>query len=262
MDTAERDKTLLKEALLDTARVDLGGGVDEPDAVELQAYLAGELTEERDEQVRAWLVATEGASERLLELASFVEAQPPADDEPADHEEEKARRELQRRLASSELRSALAAAPAGNEPLQTLAESRPEPSYRWWQAAAAVLAITTGLLLLRVFDLESQRDLQNLRKLSLVADTRGGAVTRFSIVAGEPFLVEISPEGAGPGCESYRVELLELDGTVLRSVENLKLTDYMLRFVLSAQPGQRLLTVSACSQLLDRFRVDLVVDRL
>ncbi len=260
MGSTEHDKAPLKEALLDAARLDLGEGVDEPDAFELQAYLAGELTEEQDEHVRAWLVATEGAGDRLLELASFVEAKPPADDVPASLEEEKSWRAFQRRLADNDSVSESDAPPTAPEPLRASEAPRGDFALRSWQAIAAVLALSTGLLLLRVFNFDAERNPQNLRKLALIGDARGGAVDHFSMVPDEPFLVEISPTAAPAGCDSYGVELRELDGAVLSSVEDLKLTDRILRFVLSAQPGPRLLEVSACGQPLDRFRVDLVVD--
>lgn len=259
MDEAESDKARLKEALRDAARRDARSAGPAPDTEALQAYLAGGLPEEEAERVRAWLVAAEESAERALELAPFVAARPPAGDAPADLAEQAGWRALQRRLHGDDP-SARTGPPSDRAPSLSAPAPQPTPAGRWWRALAAVLMLTSGLLLLRVFHLESRQNPQNLRKLDLMVDARGGPVERFSMVEGEPFLVEIVPGPVPSDCDTYRVELLDLEGRVLQSFADLHLTDHVLRFVLTAQPGEHLLTVAACGAELERRRLNLVAD--
>ncbi len=258
---AELNEALLGEALLDAAHRELGSADEAPDTDDLQAYLAGELPEERAAQVRAWVVAAKDTRERTRELAPFAEARTPAKDAPVDPALAASWQKLQQRLADAGTPVERLASPAAPLPF---ASPAPAPvatsSSRWWQGLAALLALTSSLLALRVMQPEQAPAPQNLARLELTMNVRGRQLVRFPIAPNEPFLMEISGLELSD-CGTFEVELVNLEDKVLLSRPDLRLTDHVLRFVVSTQPGEYWLTVSACGTVLDRQRVDLVAKK-
>ncbi len=233
------DRDALIEALAEDARNRTGAGAL-PEPEEILDFLEDRLPAESKARLERLFVASPEAARMLLDLAELHDAQPPAEDAPADFAVRSGWRKLEPRLAEP------VAAPRRLPP--------------WLMGLAASLLILTnaglGTWIWRLKQAES-RPVANLASLELVSGLRAGADPVIELVPGSPLRLVVKP--AEP-CAVYQAEVR---GTVQGHVQTgtgLERDAYgNLVLLLRLEPGEHVLQLSGCEPRRElesyRFRI-------